>query len=307
MSQVIRFRRGSSAQEIRTLLLHLLSSFTRATPCLSSPVSEFTNSLNSVIVILMGGKTPLFVFILWSIPIGVIRAGVPPFPLTQTTARPKRPENLTPDEKVRILSERGSPVAAVFQFIENIASLQPNASCRRTSLDEFSSQGFDWRQSNKFHSFEKQMKSAVKTANVLNHYFLTAPNDTEIDALFFYSLVKANVESDPSLSSSSIVLASDSGDFFVPFVYRGNDGKIRSRNSASWFLDRWPGNDWFWVLENGNYSELFEQVGNGSDLVVTTEDGYWSAPYIDCNITTNWHVTYGVPFFTRTVDELYFK
>ncbi|XP_055930016.1 probable G-protein coupled receptor 158 [Argiope bruennichi] len=256
----------------------------------------------------MGGKTPWFIFILWSIPYVVIQAGIPPpYPLTQTTARPKRLEDLTPDDKVRILSERGSPVTAVLQFIENIASLQPNASCRRTSLDEFSSQGFDWRQSNKFDKFEKQMKSAVKTANVLNHYFLKASNDTDIDALFFYSLAKANVESDPSLSSSSIVLASDSGDFFVPLAYRGKDGKIRSRNSAGWFLDRWPGNDWFWVLEMGNYSELFEQVANGSDLVVTTEDGYWSAPYIDCNVSSVWHVTYGVPFFSRTADELYFK
>ncbi|GFT05169.1 probable G-protein coupled receptor 158 [Nephila pilipes] len=255
----------------------------------------------------MGGKLPLFVIILWSIPVGVIRAGVPPYPLTQSTARPKRPENFTPDEKVRILSEHGNTVAAVLQYIENVATSHQNTSCRRTSLDEFASQGFDWRQSTKLANFEKQMKAAVKTANVLNHYFLKAPNDTEIDALFFYSLVKANVESDHSLSSSSIVLASDLGDFFVPFTHRGTDGRIRSRNLGSWFLDRWSGNDWFWVLEAGNYSELFEQVANGSDLVVTIEDGYWSAPYIDCNFTSTWHVTFSVPFFTRIMDELYFK
>ncbi|XP_015919290.1 metabotropic glycine receptor [Parasteatoda tepidariorum] len=256
----------------------------------------------------MGIKAPFLVFIFCSIPIGVVRAGIPPFQLTQATSRPKRPENLTPDEKVKILFERGNPVAAVLQFIENIYYSHQNGSCRKTSLADFSSNGFEWHLPSKFtNTFEKQMKSAVKTANILNHYFLKAPNDTEINHLFFYSLVKANVESDPSLTSSSIVLTSDSGDFFIPFTNRRNDGSIRTQNLGSSSLDRWSGNDWFWVLETGNYSELFGQVGNGTDLVVTTEDGYWTSPYIDCNFTTKWQITYSVPFFTRNADELYFK
>ncbi|KFM78587.1 putative G-protein coupled receptor 158, partial [Stegodyphus mimosarum] len=262
---------------------------------------------NVLLLIPMGGKVPLLFFIFCSIPMGVVRAGIPPFPLSQATARPKRPENLTPDEKVRILSERGSPVAAVLQYIENISALHLNGSCRRSSLDEFTSKEFDWRQLSKLGNFEKQMNAAVKTANILNHYFLRAPNDTEINALFFYSLVKANIESDPSLSSSSIVLTSELGELFVPFTYRRSDGTLKTSGLGSWLLDRWPGNDWFWMLQEGNYSELFGQVGNGTDLVVTVEDGYWTAPYIDCNLTTTWHITYGIPFFSRSNDELYFK
>ncbi|GIY27322.1 uncharacterized protein CDAR_391841 [Caerostris darwini] len=129
----------------------------------------------------------------------------------------------------------------------------------------------------------------------------------QIDPLFFYSLTKANLESDRSLSSSSIVLTSDSGEFFVPFTYRSKVGKIKTKNLGNWILDQWPGNDWFWVLETANYSELYERIENNTDLVITADDGYWTAPYIDCKLTSTWHVTYGVPFFTRTLDELYFK
>ncbi|KAG8198296.1 hypothetical protein JTE90_021550 [Oedothorax gibbosus] len=216
----------------------------------------------------MKGITPFLALLLCtSIPLGIVRAGIPPAPLTQSTARPKRPDTLNADDKVRILSERGSSVSAVLQFIENVSALMqhPNATCRRMSLDDFA--GFEWRQT-RIAVFEKQMISAVKFANILNHYFLTTPNDTDIDALFFYSLVKANVESDPSLSSSTIILpsATSTGEYFVPFTYRGSDGKIRTRNLANWLAERWSGTEWFWVIESGNYSELLGQVKNGRSL-----------------------------------------
>ncbi|GIY27323.1 hypothetical protein CDAR_391851 [Caerostris darwini] len=116
----------------------------------------------------MGGRA--FLFLLWSIPASAA------MPHAQSTAQP---DDLMPDEEVRVLSESGNVVTAVLQLIENIAHHQ-NASCRRVSLEQFVKQGFDWRQSTKFAIFEKQMKAAVKTANILNHYFFKSPNDTEV-------------------------------------------------------------------------------------------------------------------------------
>lgn len=110
------------------------------------------------------------------------------------------------------------------------------------------------------------------------------------------SLVRANVESDAILSGSSIVLATE-----PPFVVGFGRG---SSNVA----DRWPGNDWFWNLRSRNYSDLLFMVGNGSDIAVSSEHGHWTEPYVDCNWTTVWHVTYGAPFFARNADdELIFK
>ncbi|XP_054708356.1 probable G-protein coupled receptor 158 [Uloborus diversus] len=249
------------------------------------------------------GCSAAFVFCaISSLAMGVARAGIPPFPVSAPTGRPRRPEHLRPDEKVRLLAEREGALAAALQVIENVAA--NNSTCRKVSLRDFA---LDWELS-KMTIFDRQMKAALRTANVLNHYFLTAPNDTEIDALFFYSLVKTNVESDLSLSSSSIVFSSsDSGEFFMPSAHRRNDGAVRTFNLGSSLLDRWSGNEWFWILESRNFSELFDQIKNGSDLMVTTEDGYWSAPYIDCNLTTTWHVTFSAPIFTKSNEEFYFK
>lgn len=105
------------------------------------------------------------------------------------------------------------------------------------------------------------------------------------------SLVRANVESDASLTGSSIVLVSE-----PPFVV------LFGRGSTS-VSDRWAGNEWFWSLRARNFSDLLSQVGNGSDLVVSLEHGFWTVPYVDCNWTTVWHVTYGAPFFARNSDD----
>lgn len=110
------------------------------------------------------------------------------------------------------------------------------------------------------------------------------------------SLVRANVESDIILSGSSIVLGTDP--LFVVLFGRG----------SSSLVDHWPGNEWFWTLRARNYSDLFAQVGNGSDFAISSEHGHWTEPYVDCNWTTIWHVTYGAPFFARNSDdELTFK
>lgn len=117
----------------------------------------------------------------------------------------------------------------------------------------------------------------------------------QVEALFM-SLVRANVESDGTLSGSSIVFATE-----PPFVV------VFGHGSPS-VTDRWAGNEWFWSLRSRNYSDLFYLIGNGSDLAVSCEHGHWTEPYVDCNWTTVWHVTYGAPFFARNSDdELTFK
>lgn len=34
------------------------------------------------------------------------------------------------------------------------------------------------------------------------------------------------------------------------------------------------------------------------------EDGFWSAPYFDCNLLNDWVITYSVPFFGLSKDKL---
>lgn len=114
---------------------------------------------------------------------GLLRAagaGLPPAsPPTPSMPKPSTPDALPPPgQRARLLAERGHPLEAALQLIEDIAAVSTgNTSCTRISLQDTVSR-LDWSMPHTV--FENQVRAALKTANILNHYFLTALNDTEV-------------------------------------------------------------------------------------------------------------------------------
>lgn len=114
-------------------------------------------------------------------------AGLPPAsPPPTSFPRLITPETLPPPgQRARLLADRGHPLEAALQLIEDATSVSTaNNSCTRTSLQDVAGR-LDWPTPQ--FVFEGQVRAALKTANILTHYFLTAPNDTEVSEDLLYN------------------------------------------------------------------------------------------------------------------------
>lgn len=247
-------------------------------------------------------------------------------------ARPPEPDPnhglLTPD-LVRL--EKTDPLHAMLEFIKRVRRLQGNCTDSIT-LDAFH---YDFPQSSYQH-FSAQARGIVKTANVLNNLFRVwdaEPNTLYNDA-FYYSLVRAIVESDNVIYGS--VIGFERGQYggqgegrdFCPYVVRNKtSGNITVKDRCTnkkYNINGTRGFEWFWKHRDKNYSDILWKHQSvctstnprdeankriASNMVLSTSDlGMWTRPYYDCTGGQTWMVTYSVPFFgcTRT-KELFFK
>lgn len=238
------------------------------------------------------------------------------------------PDHAAESEKLKQLHElaRVDPVSAV---LEHIRIIQNQRNCtQNTALLKHIE---NLTQVNAYQQFEPQMRTAIKTANVLNNLFRTWDTDAASNSFynddFYFSLVRAMVENDDVVYGGSI--AFDKGQYnskdFWPSVYKRN-GKIKAVDLASESRFRYPsnssadGHEWFWKLREKNFSEILwarqhtctelkhksgAERANITGVVTSAKEGQWTTPYYDCKGGKAWTVTYSVPFFGCRVNDVF--
>ena len=229
--------------------------------------------------------------------------------------------------------KKSDPIHALLEYVKKARALKVKCNGSLT-LDAFN---YDFPNAS-YERFRAQAQGIVKTANVLNNMFRVWDADAGTHTLyndaFYFSLVRAIVESDETIYGSSI--AFDRGQYdgrdFCPYVHRNksnekSNDKIIVKDLAivskhQYNINGTKGYEWFWKHRDKNYSELLwkhrgvcnrttatahERI-SGMMVLSTSALGRWTRPYYDCSGGQTWMVTYSVPFFGCTKDkELFFK
>ena len=236
-----------------------------------------------------------------------------------------------PDNNTRLtlrsLQNYENGVDAILHFIEWTHSIfnDSNTKCVEKSL---SSLQFPINPG-AYKSFFRETEIALKTANLLTNLFTNGVPYTELQSRnlhstslfhqdFFPSLVKANVQSDQLLFGSGIAFLHgrfNQSQSFSPFAYRNKTfhSQIVLRDLVSDFISTQQqannnndrnyhslSGDWFWKDAITNYSIHFNNwLQRGGQFHITTDDGIWTSPYYDCQVTKMWLITYLVPFYGK--------
>lgn len=233
--------------------------------------------------------------------------------------------------------------SAILHFIElthNFSNNNNNKGCLRESL---STLNFTVKVSS-YKSFSLQAETALKTSNLLTNLFTIHRNESlptpVLHKEFFWSLVRANVQSDPLIFGSGIAFSANA--FlnsnnnknnnnnnnvwrFAPYAFRDltNNSTInsirfndlantsppeksydktlmKSSQSDNYSLS----GDWFWAFATTNYSELLSQWHKKeANFLISIDEGVWTSPYFDCGATNTWLITYIVPFFGSSLND----
>ena len=223
------------------------------------------------------------------------------------------PSNPSEDSQLHELAKVNKEFA-ILTYIEKVQSSKEK--CTRThTLQDFNVS----LQHTSFDKFKAQTLSVIRYANVLNSLFrgLNVPEVMYNEAFYYYYLI-ALLESDLSLSGATIAFDAEqfNGRAFSPNVFRnkskaGSSGILRKNLADSidnaYATENSPGYDWFWKQRSTNFSSLLwphsalckssESTSNISNVVTTTKEGMWSAPYYSCSHGSFWMVTYSAPFF----------
>jgi hypothetical protein len=231
--------------------------------------------------------------------------------------------------------------SAILHFIElthNFSNNNNNKGCLRESL---SSLNFSVKVSS-YKSFSLQAETALKTSNLLTNLFTMHRNESLqspiLNQEFFWSLVRANVQSDPFIFGSGIAFSAnaflnsnnknDNNNNlwrFAPYAFRNSTNNstinsiifydlantspqekiydktlMRSSHSDNYSLS----GDWFWAFATTNYSALLSHWHKKeANFLISIDEGIWTSPYFDCGATNTWLITYIVPFFGSSLND----
>ncbi|KAK8391598.1 hypothetical protein O3P69_017257 [Scylla paramamosain] len=180
--------------------------------------------------------------------------------------------------------------------------------------------------------FTTETRAALRLANLLNNLFVGVPEAFEpaYPAHVFHALVRAALENEPSITSSSIAFLrgeyrppaeEEPQEVFGAYGWRREGGGVATTELASLHnhsLDHPAHHDTKWFTAHSSYrfsrrrinSSLGgeESVPPGPITLTRAEDGQWaSQPLLDCGASNLWVVAYSLPFFGRADDALYAK
>jgi hypothetical protein len=169
-----------------------------------------------------------------------------------------------------------------------------------------------------YDQFNNQTEAVVRTANVLNNIFRKWENsdpDSLYNDVFYYSLIRALVNSDKVLYGSSIAFDKNQygANNFCPHVYRYR-GRLEAKDLAKVSNGRYTvngtdGYEWYWKQRQKDFTTLLSEHreicthARQAVVVSTKAHGLWTSPYYDCHGSQSWMVTYSVPFFGCTSEE----
>lgn len=179
-----------------------------------------------------------------------------------------------------------------------------------------------------FSSLRGNSSIAIYTANLLSNSLgfnrSHIPQSVYEDPELYFSLVRTNVNTNPSLFGSCV--AFDKYRFsgallFGPCAHLSLDSQdityeLDMAAELDYTSDDKPVTNWFTKFSSSNphktsKSDLLQRRYNATyyqekifiqHAFVTEDDGTWTEPYFDCNVTNEWIITYSVPFFDASLQ-----
>lgn len=214
--------------------------------------------------------------------------------------------------------------SAILHFIEltHNFTAEDLTNCKRVSLAalNFTVNAEAYRQ------FAKEADIAVRAAHFLTHLFSSnLHNNASLHHLisnkeFYWSLLFANLQTNflifgAGISFSNIFLNNFIPNLkhFSPYLYRNvraNNDSIKINLStykhfASDSASETFKSEWFWKLALPDYESTMSRWQETSMDSLSSVEGVWTSPYLDCGITKTWLTSYIVPFFKiNTVNSV---
>ncbi|KAJ8019410.1 hypothetical protein HOLleu_40991 [Holothuria leucospilota] len=179
-----------------------------------------------------------------------------------------------------------------------------------------------------FESLKGNASTAVYTANLLSNSLGFNRSQSYAGVYrnkeLYFSLVRTNVNTNPSLYGSCVAFDRNSfekGELFAPCAqgslkesdlifefdmsqglnYSSSDVKITSwfTNFTSTSVNMKMKSDF---LQRRYNTSHYSEKQNIQHAYITEEDGIWTGPYFDCNVTGQWVITFSVPFFDASLQ-----
>lgn len=180
-----------------------------------------------------------------------------------------------------------------------------------------------------FESLKGNASTAVYTANLLSNS-LGFNRSQSYEGIYrnqelYFSLVRTNVNTNPSLYGSCVAFDRNSfenGELFAPCArndslkesglifefdmsqglnYSSSDVKITSwfTNFTSTSINMKTKSDF---LQRRYNTSHYSEKQNIQHAYISEEDGIWTGPYFDCDVTGQWVITFSVPFFDASLQ-----